>query len=144
MQESMVVEIEDEIRAPAARVWNALTQLRCAAVPTQVADVETTVAADGTSQLIQLADGVEMRQRLASMDDDARVIRFEMIDGKGLPWSHYHASIQVEANDTGAEDCCVVRVRGEATCEGDRTVVSAMMRDLFQLGLRKLAQACVD
>src|SRR3954451_7612975 len=75
----------------ALRDWPALHERL---VPGFVVDAR----AEGEDRIVTFFTGMELRERIVSVDDDARRLAWSIVDG---PYEHHHASAQVIPDGEG-------------------------------------------
>ncbi|QDU07511.1 SRPBCC family protein [Gimesia aquarii] len=120
------------IAAPAAAVWDAIQDI--GAIHTRVAPgfvTNTTLEDGGGIRVVTFSDGLVLRERIISVDDDSRRLVWSVVAG---PFEHHNASAQVIGDDQG---CRVVWTADLLPNELADTVAEIMERGL---GLTKQTQ----
>jgi hypothetical protein len=85
---------EFTVRAPIAHVWAAFRDI--GAVHSRLAQqFVTDTRVEGDSRLVTFANGVVVRERIVSIDDDRRRLAYAVVEWRA---THYNASFQVFAD----------------------------------------------
>jgi uncharacterized protein YndB with AHSA1/START domain len=89
---------ETTIDVPVETVWAALRDY--GALHELAVGFVTATEMDGGDRLVTFANGTVLRERLISIDDEARRVAWTIVDG---PYSHHNGAAQVfsEADDDG-------------------------------------------
>ena len=120
------------VAAPAAAVWDAVRDV--GAIHTRLAPgmvTNTTLEDRGAVRVVTFADGLILRERIVSVDDDARRLVWSVVDG---PFEHHNASVEVIGDD---RRCKVVWTADLLPHELAETVAAIVERGL---GLTKQTQ----
>jgi hypothetical protein len=91
IRKEIQIDASPEAAWDALRDWGALHERLVAgfAVDTRL---------DGEDRIVTFFNGVEARERLVDLDDDARRLVWSIVDG---PYTHHSASAQVFAGEDG-------------------------------------------
>ncbi len=82
---------EFTVRAPVAHVWAAFRDI--GAIHSQLAQqFVTDTRVEGESRLVTFANGVVVRERIVSIDDDRRRLAYAVVEWQA---THYNASFQL-------------------------------------------------
>jgi uncharacterized protein YndB with AHSA1/START domain len=88
---------EFTVEAPAAHVWAALRDV--GAVHSRLAQkFVTDTRVDGDSRLVTFANGVVVRERIVTIEEDRRRLAYAVVEWQA---THYNASFQVFAEGDG-------------------------------------------
>jgi hypothetical protein len=138
LMEQLEAEQSRTIARSADDVWRVLATLKGAAMPNIVERADTRGDVGGSIvQRIQFSDDAYMVQRLVDRDDEARVLRLELVASEGMPLGEYRSIIRVEPE---GDTACRVSVRCTGSTETDAHLVRAMLRDLLTMSLDELAK----
>lgn len=113
------------VLAPAAAAWDAVRDV--GAIHTRLAPgfvTGTTVEDDGAFRVVTFADGLVLRERIVTVDDDARRLVWSVVEG---PFEHHNASVEVVDDGRG---CRVVWTADLLPDEHAGTVAAIMERCL--------------
>ncbi|HMJ74824.1 MAG TPA: SRPBCC family protein [Iamia sp.] len=84
------------LAADADRVWAAVRDV--GRPDLLFAGVLTDARIEGDERVVTFADGMEVRERIVTVDDDARRFAYAVVDG---PFRHHSASFAVTAETDG-------------------------------------------
>jgi hypothetical protein len=85
-----------ELEAPADTAWAMLRKVGEA--DKLFAGVLTSCRLDGDVRTVRFAEGMEVKERIINLDETNRRVAYSVIEG---PFSHHHASMQIEPNGEG-------------------------------------------
>ncbi|MCG8457066.1 MAG: SRPBCC family protein [Holophagales bacterium] len=113
------------VLAPAAVAWDAVRDVGAIHIRLAPGFVTgTTVEDGGAFRVVTFADGLVLRERIVTVDDDARRLVWSVVEG---PFEHHNASVEVIDDDLG---CRVVWTADLLPDEHAGTVAEIMERGL--------------
>jgi len=127
------------IAAPADTVWQVVRDF--GAIDEYVPPIEQATLSGsgvGAERTLTLADGERVVERLDARDDDARTLRYSIVEAP-LPVEAYEGVLSVEAVDESA--CTVTWASTFSVGDADDEVV-ATFADLYTAGLEGLKERC--
>lgn|GEM_PF-108998 len=119
------IQKEIVVAAPAAAVWDAVRDV--GAIHTRLAPgmvTNTTLEDGGVLRVVTFADGLILRERIISVDDDVRRLVWSVVDG---PFEHHNASVEIMGD---GRRCRVVWTADLLPEELAETVAAIMERGL--------------
>ena len=85
------------VAAPAAAVWDAVRDVGAIHIRLAPGMVTNTTLEDGGAvRVVTFADGLVLRERILTVDDDARRLVWSVVDD---PFEHHNASVEVVGDD---------------------------------------------
>lgn len=94
-------------RGGAAKAWEKISDIGAV---DKLVSLITSCALDGDTRLCTLPDGQAIKERIISVDHDARRVVYTVTDGP-LPLEFHCAAVQVTEADSGAEVTWTVDVK---------------------------------
>ncbi|NMO56871.1 SRPBCC family protein [Actinoplanes sp. TBRC 11911] len=88
------VRVEVLVKAPAPRVWAAISDVGAVhrrLLPGRVADTRL----EGDVRILTMPDGWQVRELILAVDDSMRRMAYAVIEGQRLPLTYHHAEFQV-------------------------------------------------
>ena len=96
---------EIAVGAPAAAAWDRLRDF--GAVDRLAPGFVTAAVLDGPDRVVTFFSGARARERLVTVDDDARRIVYTVVEGP-LGATHHQAAVEVVGDGEGADGCRLV------------------------------------
>jgi len=134
------------IDAPAEKVWAVLRPFQNMTVwhPAVVrSDREGAVGADAPGEIRALTvEGASavLRERLESLSDETRTVTYSIVEGP-LPVTNYLGTLSVHADTLSGRSFVEWGARCDATGGADEAETAAMMRFIYETGLKGLIEA---